>query len=582
MEENDMKTIKPTQARVASVLTVLASALIIAGCGGGGSSSGGDTSGTAPGIDAPEAPQLALDVQATKTFQFSWSAVEGATEYTLLENPDGQSGFTEVASIDAGETAYPHTVFLPRRVNALYMLEACNSGGCTASTSVAVSGNLAEAVGYFKASNTGEADVFGRSVALSADGATLAVGADAEGSESTTINMGQDNDDGLSNGAVYVFSRAPSGWAQEAYIKPSTTRSYAYFGISVALSADGSTLAVGTNNGNRAYVFTRDGADWREQALLEKPSAANTGFGRDLALSSDGDTLAIGAPRAGDPSNQGSSHGSGEVYVFVRNGADWDEQVALEPFRYPQDEDQFGWAVALSGDGDHLAVGAPEQDNDSAGVNGSSDGFATDSGAVYTFSREADNWQAGDYIKASNSGADDRFGYSVAVSTDGRTLAVGALQEDGDADAAIVSGAAYVFTRDTAGWSEQGYLKAANGDAYDRFGTSVSLSADGDTLAVGASDERSNAVGINGAQDDNGAASGAAYLFSRHGGVWAQQAYIKPSNTDANDSFGTAVTLASDGATLAVGAIREDSNATGVNGDQDDNSAERAGAVYLY
>ena len=580
MEDNNMKTIKPSQARTASVLTLLVSALIIAGCGGGGSS-GGDTSGTAPGVDAPAAPQLSLDIQATKTFQFSWSAVEDATEYTLLENPDGQSGFTEVASIDAGETGYAHTVFLPRRVNASYMLEACNSGGCSASTSVAVSGNLAEAVGYFKASNTGATDVFGRSVALSADGSTLAVGADAEASESTTINLGQDNDDGLSNGAVYVFSREASGWAQQAYIKASATRSYAYFGISVALSADGSTLAVGTNNGNRAFVFTRDGTNWSEQALLEKPSAANNGFGRDLALSSDGDTLAVGVPRTGDPSNQGSSYGSGEVYVFARTGSDWDEQAVLEPFRYPQDEDQFGWAVALSGDGDHLAVGAPQQDNDSAGVNGTSEGFATDSGAVYTFSRQADNWQAGDYIKASNSGADDRFGYSVAMSADGRTLAVGALQEDGDADASVVSGAAYVFVRDT-GWSEQSYLKAANSDAYDRFGISVSLSADGATLAVGASDERGNAIGINGAQDDNSAVSGAAYLFSRDSGVWAQQAYIKPSNTDANDSFGTAVALSSDGATLAVGAIREDSNATGVNGDQDDNSAERAGAVYLY
>lgn len=582
MEENDMKTIKPTQARVASVLTVLTSALIIAGCGGGGGSSGGDTSGTAPGVDAPEAPQLALDVQATKTFQFSWSAVEGATEYTLLENPDGQSGFTEVASIDAGETGYAHTVFLPRRVNASYMLEACNSGGCSASTSVAVSGNLAEAVGYFKASNTGEDDFFAGSLALSADGATLAVGADRESSDSTAIDSGQDNNDMEANGAVYVFARGQDGdWAQQAYIKPSVASSYAYFGNDVALSADGATLAVGNVNGNRVYVFTRDGTEWSEQALLEKSLIANAGFGSSVALASDGATLAVGAPRAGAPDSQGSDYGSGEAYVFTRDGADWNEHAFLEPFQYPQDEDRFGSSVALSADGNHLVVSAPQQDNDASGVNNTSDGFATDSGAVYTFSRDGDNWQAGDYIKASNTGENDRFGHSVALSADGQTLAVGAHQEGGDQNAAPASGAVYLFTRGVSGWSQQHYLKAADTIAYDRFGFSVALSADGTRLVVGATEERGDAIGLNG-PFENTSAAGAAYLFGRDGSVWTEQAYIKASNTDVNDLFGTSVALAADGETLAVGAVREDGNATGINGDQTDNNAEEAGAVYLY
>lgn len=574
-----MKTIKSTGIRGASVPALLCFMLLAAGCGGGGSI-GGEGGAAAAGA-APEAPELALAVQPTKTFQFSWSPVDGATEYTLLENPDGQSGFTEVASIGAAETGYAHTVFLPRRVNASYMLEACNNEGCSASTSVAVSGNLAEAVGYFKASNTGATDVFGKSLALSADGTTLVVGADAETSNSTTINAGQDNNDSSDNGAVYVFSRDGSGWAQQAYLKPSTARPFGYFGISVALSADGDTLAVGTNNGNRAYVFTRAGADWSEQAVLEKPSATNTGFGRSLALSSDGVTLAVGAPRAGAPDSQGSSYGSGEAYVFTRDGSDWNEQAALEPFQYPEDEDQFGWAVSLSGDGNQLAVGAPQQDNDAAGVNSTSGGFATDSGAVFTFSREAGNWSNGDYIKASNSGDDDRFGYSVALASDGGTLAVGAHQEASEDDADPASGAVYVFVRDQASWSQEDYLKPFNSRAYDRFGASVALSADGDTLVVGATDERGNAVGLNG-QFDNTFAAGAAYLFGRDGGAWTEQAYIKASNTDANDSFGSSVALTADGETLAVGATGEASAATGVNGDQDDNNADRAGAVYLY
>lgn len=576
-----MKTMKSIRTQGALVLTCLFSALLVAGCGGGGGGSGGGDGSGANSAAAPDPPELALDIQATKTFQFNWSAVDGATEYTLLENPDGQSGFTEVASVGEDETGYAHTVFLPRRVNALYMLEACNSGGCSASTSVAVSGNLAEAVGYFKASNTGATDVFGASLALSADGSTLVVGADAESSNSTTINAGQDNDDSLSNGAVYVFTREASGWAQQAYLKPSIARSYAYFGTALALSADATTLAVGTNNGNRVYVFTRDGTDWSEQALLEKPSATNTGFGHSVALSSDGITLAAGAPRAGMPDSQGSSYGSGEVYVFTRDGADWNEQQVFEPLQDVQDEDQFGWSVALSADGDQLAVGAPQNDSDAVGINDSQTDFATDSGAVYTFSREAETWQTGDYIKASNTGDDDRFGYSVALSADGRTLAVGAHQEDGEDDADSASGAVYVFVRELASWSQQHYLKPANSAAYDRFGASVAVSADGATLAVGATDERSTAIGINEPGGEPFAA-GAAYLFVLDGGAWTEQAYIKASNTEANDSFGTSVALAADGETLAVGATREDGGTTGINGDQADNSADRAGAVYLY
>ncbi len=577
-----MNTMKRTKTRVASALTLLFSALVISGCGGGGGGGGGGGDASGTGTAVPEAPELALAIQATKTFQFNWSAVDGATEYTLLENPDGQSGFTEVASVGEDQTGYAHTVFLPRRVNALYMLEACNSGGCSASTSVAVSGNLAEAVGYFKASNPGEDDFFAGSLALSADGSTLAVGADRESSDSTAIDSGQDNDDMESNGAVYVFARdEEGGWAQQAYIKPSSARAYAYFGEDVALSADGDTLAVGTVNGNRTYVFTRDGTDWSEQAMLERLSASNTSFGRSVALSSDGVTLAIGAPRAGMPDNQGSDFGSGEVYVYTRDGADWNEQAVLEPFRDAQDEDQFGWDVALSGDGNHLAVAAPEQDSDAVGVNNDATGFATDSGAVYTFSRDADSWLIGDTLKASNAGENDRFGYSVALSADGETLAVGAYWEDGEADADYLSGAVYVFIRDTASWSQQDYLKAPNVTAYDRFGYSVALSADGQTLAVGATEERGNAVGLNG-PFENTFAAGGAYVFSRDGGAWTEQAYVKASNTDNNDGFGTSVALAADGETLAVGAAREDSNATGVNGDQTDNSTEEAGAVYLY
>ena len=151
------------------------------------------------------------------------------------------------------------------------------------------------------------------------------------------------------------------------------------------------------------------------------------------------------------------------------------------------------------------------------------------------------------YIKASNTDANDNFGYSISLSADGNTLAVGARGEasnatgiDGDQtnDDADYSGAAYVFTRSAGSWEQQAYIKASNTGAGDWFGQTVSLSADGNTLAVGARGEASNATGINGDQtNDDADYSGAAYIFTRSAGSWEQQAYIKASNTDADDNF---------------------------------------------
>ena len=109
------------------------------------------------------------------------------------------------------------------------------------------------------------------------------------------------------------------------------------------------------------------------------------------------------------------------------------------------------------------------------------------------------------------------------------------------------------------------------------------MSGDGDTLAIGAPFEDSSATGVGNSQLDNlSLEAGAVYTFTRDAGNWAQQAYIKASNTGADDRFGSAVSLSSDGGTLAVSAVREDGSAVGVDGNQDDNSASDSGAVYVF
>ena len=173
----------------------------------------------------------------------------------------------------------------------------------------------------------------------------------------------------------------------------------------------------------------------------------------------------------------------------------------------------------------------------------------------------------------------------MAVSGD--TVVIGAPAEDSNAtgingdqtdNSATDAGAAYVFVRNGATWSQQAYLKASNTDAGDAFGYSVAVS--GDTAAVVALAEDGNATGINGDQTDNSAPNaGAAYVFVRNGATWSQQAYLKASNTDAGDFFGDSVAVSGD--TVVVGVARESSSATGVNGDQTNNSAVSSGAAYI-
>jgi hypothetical protein len=472
---------------------------------------------------------------------------------------------------------------------------------------------------YVKASNTRATSNFGRSVAISSDGSTLAVGAFAESSNATGIGGNQSDTSAPYAGAVYIFSRAGSTWTQQAYVKASNARLNSYFGSSVALSSDGSTLAVGaegessnatgiggnqsntsTANAGAVYLFSRSATVWTQKAYVKASNTRlNSRFGGSVALSADGTTLATGA--SGESSNatviggnqsDTSQPNAGAVYIFSRSGTAWMQQAYVKASN-GRSGSELGSSLALSSDGSTLAVGAAFESSNATGIGGNqSDTSAAFAGAVYIFSRSATVWTQQAYVKASNTGADSFFGYSVALSFDGGRLAVGAYKESSNAtgiggnqidSSAALAGAVYVFSRSGTVWSQQAYVKASNTRANSSFGSSVALSSDGSTLAAGAPGESSNATGIGGNQSDTSAAyAGAVYLFSRSGTVWSQQAYVKASSTRANSQFGTRVALSSDGSTLAVGAERESSNATGIGGNQTDTSAPVAGAAYVF
>ncbi len=420
---------------------------------------------------------------------------------------------------------------------------------------------------------------------VGADGIDVSL---VEGANVITIEVTAEDGVTTMTYTLIVMRATAASFAQNAYLKAANAEAFDQFGLSVALSGD--TMAVGAtgeaSNGSdeadnsaagagAVYVFTRDGAGmWALEAYLKASNVgAGDNFGWSVALS--GDTLllgAIGEDSDGSGEADNSASNAGAVYVFTRDSAGEWTQAAYLKAANAEVNDQFGWSVALSDD--TLLIGAIGEASDGSGAANNS---ASGAGAVYVFIRDsAGVWLQAAYLKAANAEFDDQFGTSVALSGD--TLAVGARLEasDGSGEAnnsASGAGAVYLFTRDGAGaWTQAAYLKAANAGAGDLFGLSVALS--GDTLAIGAFGEDSDGSGE---ANNSASAAGAVYVFTRDGaGVWTQAAYLKASNAEANDQFGLSVALS--GGTLVVGANGEASDGSG----EADNSASGAGAVYLF
>jgi hypothetical protein len=529
---------------------------------------------TATFAGLPAAPTLQL-AYALKRFDFSWVAVNDATHYRLFEQAGAGAAFTQVGG-DLTATSASKDISV-HRIDWLaiaYKLQACNSVGCTDSAVVSASAGMLPTIGYVKASNTGVSDLFGYAIALSADGNTLAVGAYDEDSNASGINGDQGNNSANRAGAVYVFARVSGTWTQQAYIKGSTTSAGDSFGWSVALSADGTTLAVGAvdddpaggfPSGGSVYVFTRTGAAWSEQAALPATAAVGARLGWSVALSANGDTLAAGAPNGGAGSY---------VNLYTRTVSTWSKQATLTASNAGA-TDLFGSAVTLAADGNTLAVGAPNEASNATGINGDqTNNLSPGAGAVYLFTRGAGIWSQQVYMKASNTGFGDQFGSAVSLSSDGTLLAVGAPNENSNAtgiggdqtnNTASGSGACYLFAHSGSTWSQSDYVKASLRSG--RFGDAVAFSADGNSFVVGATVD---------------ASAGAAFVFVRSNGSWRQQAYLKPPNVSPSDRFGSGVAISADGATIAVAADSEDGAATGIGGDWNSEGAGNSGAVYLY
>jgi len=378
------------------------------------------------------------------------------------------------------------------------------------------------------ASDAAAVDVFGTSVSISGD--TAIVGADS------------DDDNGFNSGSAYIFTRTGGVWSEQAKLIASDGARNDRFGNSVSISGD--TVIVGAFldddacpsdelcNSGSAYIFTRTGGVWSEQAkLIASDAAAGDGFGRSVSIS--GDTVIVGAL------SDDNGFNSGSAYIFTRTGGVWSEQIKL----IASDStigDVFGWSVSISGD--TAIVGVPG-DNDLSG--------SPSTGSAFIFTRSGEGvWSEQAKLTDVLGEAGDKFGESVSISGD--TAIVGVPGDDSETvpgDTGVDFGSAHIFTGSGGVWIEQAKLTASDAARQDNFGNSVSIS--GDTAIVGVP-----------SNDDDGNSSGSAYIFTGSGGVWIEQK-LTASDAAETDLFGISVSISGDTAIVGTPLDDDDGNGSG-------------------
>jgi len=519
-----------------------------------------NTSNGAENLINGKPPAPSLEIRLTpKELIFRWNEVEGASHYRLQENDGTNTGYHPVSG-ELTSTSFRQEIRFREQgwLKTRYLLEACNSFGCTSSKEISVGEQIHPAIGQLESPSPDLSDYFGITIALSADGTILAVGSPGEDS---AAKDGKDNSL-KESGAVYIFQydKEQGRWNFHSHLKAAPVTESGRFGSTLAMSSDGNTLAVGAPleaGGGAVYLFSRSGTtgDWSGHPPLKAPSPGVDGrFGFSLGLNEDGSILVIGAPAEQSLSAATDSDllGAGAIYLYTRNDGRWRLQSRLEPSPVAPLA-RFGHAVAIDQGGTLVAAGA---ENWSSTPQQQGEG----EGAVFLFSfdSETSSWSQQALLQAASPSNGSRFGGSLAISHDGDTLAVGAYRESGGRDIPH-AGAVYLFRYTEGQWRQHHRIQAHNRGAHDEFGTALAFNQDASLLAVGAPFEDSSTTGVNEAQgDETGTNSGTVYLYSLSADKWRQMAYIKPMTERIEErsfgEFGTAIGLSSDSSTLAIGA----------------------------
>lgn len=428
---------------------------------------------------------------------------------------------------------------------------------------------------------------FGKVVAISDDGQTLAVSGD--NTDASGLNYVSES------GSVYVYIKSSGNWVFQQKLVASGVNArheLSKFGSSISIYQD--TLAIGANQysydasgsssvpySGAVYVFTRSGGVWTQQQRVVA-SGSNSRVSDDYfgaAVSVYQNTLVVGSPGQDYDSN-GDNYvdGAGAIFVFTRSGGVWsqEQKIVATGTNSRMMFDGFGSSVAL--DQETLVAGAPAQDYNATGS-----GEVLEAGAAYVFIRSAGVWSLQQKLIATGTNArsaDDSFGGSVKIYAD--TVAISSINQDYDElgnSPLSNAGAIYVFSRSGGVWSQDQKIVATGTNARisnDQFGYSIGLNQN--TLAVGSPFQNFDSAGINLLND-----AGAVFVYSRQSMTWSQSLKLTPTGTNsriANDGFGFAVDLSenasSDGYSLIIGAPFHDADSNGTN------SIEDAGAAFIF
>lgn len=397
---------------------------------------------------------------------------------------------------------------LQESVSALALRNLVAAGALLAAAGASGQCEVAELL----AGDPSEWAFFGHSVATSLDGQYIVAGAF------------QDDENGASAGAAYVLAGDGQDWSEQAKLLASDGEAGDDFGFTTVMTSDPEYAVISAPNNNGGlggvYVFQRRGSKWTEIDKLAAMDGSSGDFlGLALAVSSDAVTIAAGAD-----TNEKAGENVGSLYIFVREGEEWVQQVKLTASD-AEAADGFGNAVALSSDGNLVLVGAKADD----------DG-ASNAGSVYVFERNGERWTEVNKLHASIPDQNANFGAAIALSDDGNTALIGARNEG-------AAGAAYIFVRQGEAWIEQARLTAPPLGEGGFYGASVSLSGDGNAALVGAPEDQIR---------------GAAYLYLRQGDQWIGQARLASCQPAPDDQFAVSIALSGDGSMAVAGAIWED------------------------
>ena len=441
---------------------------------------------------------------------YSWSASAANPSVISLVNPDTNS---------------PSFDITPTTVEGNYTFTLTANDGSTE-----VSDDIIVAVDYLTKLTLGSSSGFGKSVAISSDGSTALVG--------------DQYDD-----KAFIYTKEGTGWSLKKTLTPSIGE-HSSFGESLALSSDGTTAIIGAlanntkaNQAGAAFVYS--GTAWdTENILYADDAAAFDSFGASVSISADGTTVLIGSSNDSwlDPSDTKVSY-AGSAYIFSNAGGSWAQTAKLTDSD-GKDNHGFGGRVCLSADGRTALITA---------LNGGS-AVGTGQAFIYNYSDTSGTWLQTKLCSDSDAIGSENFGWSVSLSADGRTALIGAHGNDDNADndpsTTDYMGAAYIYTySETAGdWSRLKKLTASDRAKGGDFGLSVSLSADGSKALIGSLDKTMD--------DTSFEFTGNSKVYIYSGPDYTTETIIASDAPEWTPRYnaGESVSISGDGTTFIVGA----------------------------